>query len=90
MRTVAMTIQGHVQGVGFRFFTQTTAVAYDIKGWVRNLNNGDVELEAEGPDRQMETFIRKISEGPRFSKVEHVSLADLPEPKGYTEFKITN
>ncbi|MFS0784625.1 acylphosphatase [Bacillus sp. 1P06AnD] len=90
MRTVSMKIQGHVQGVGFRFFTQTTAVANDIKGWVRNTNDGDVELEAEGPDQKMELFIRKISEGPRFSKVDHVTLNDLSEPKGFQEFKISN
>lgn len=41
-------VHGRVQGVGFRFSAQQKAVEYNLTGYVRNLANGDVELEVEG------------------------------------------
>ena len=44
---VHVTVSGMVQGVGYRYFTVTEARKFGLAGWVRNLMNGDVELEAQ-------------------------------------------
>jgi acylphosphatase len=62
---------GHVQGVGFRYTAQNIAMQYNVSGYVRNLDDGRVEMLVEGPDDQidqvvqgikqrMEGFIRKV------------------------------
>lgn len=74
-------VKGHVQGVGFRFFTSRIAQECDIKGWVKNLPNGDVEIYAIGDNGAMDTFMRKIEEGPSWAIVEHITSRDVePEP----------
>ncbi|WP_284037653.1 acylphosphatase [Neobacillus sp. 114] len=50
-------VNGLVQGVGFRQFTLRKAGFYGIYGWVRNLENGTVEIEAEGLQENMEHFL---------------------------------
>jgi len=51
---------GHVQGVGFRYTTKTVAAGYEIIGTVRNLEDGRVELIAEGVRDELEQFRRAI------------------------------
>src|SRR3989442_1130227 len=50
-------IRGRVQGVGFRFFAQDAAETHGLKGWVRNLPGGNVELEVEGPRSAFLLFV---------------------------------
>lgn len=47
---------GRVQGVGFRHAVKTLATGYDVTGWVRNLDDGSVELAAEGERAELEAF----------------------------------
>jgi len=47
---------GHVQGVGFRYTTKSTAAGFEITGFVRNLSDGRVELVAEGRRDELEAF----------------------------------
>lgn len=47
---------GHVQGVGFRYATKSTATGFEIAGTVRNLSDGRVELIAEGAREELEQF----------------------------------
>ena len=51
---------GRVQGVGFRFMVCRIAERYSVTGFVRNLNNGDVELVAEGKEPELSGFIYDI------------------------------
>lgn len=51
---------GRVQGVGFRYTTRNIAINYDVTGFVRNLPDGRVELVAEGPGSQVQSFIDDI------------------------------
>ena len=57
------TVHGHVQGVGFRYFVRDQAQRLALRGWVRNCDNGDVELEAEGPRPQLERLLRAVQRG---------------------------
>ncbi len=51
---------GHVQGVGFRYTTKQLAKGFDVTGYVRNLVDGRVELEAEGTERECRRFLVEI------------------------------
>lgn len=53
---------GTVQGVGFRFMVQRYALNLDLKGWVKNLPNGSVEILAEGPREKIEKLCRHVEE----------------------------
>ena len=68
---------GRVQGVGFRYTTQNIALQYDVRGYVRNLPDGRVELVMEGPDGETQNgFIRKIDSdtGPATGTFDHFSI----------------
>ncbi len=60
MRHIHLIVSGRVQGVGFRAFTQQAAVENEIVGWVKNLADGAVEVEAVGNDKQVDQFIKKV------------------------------
>ncbi|MCF7908775.1 MAG: acylphosphatase [Candidatus Omnitrophica bacterium] len=51
---------GMVQGVGFRFGALSLAKKYNIKGWVKNLNDGRVEIIAEGKNRDLDSFVSDL------------------------------
>ena len=87
MKRISMTVKGYVQGVGFRFFTRIMAENYHIKGWVRNKNNGDVEIEAEGTFHNLEAFTNEIRKGPRFATVDDVIIHEHETVHGYEDFK---
>ena len=53
---------GRVQGVGFRYTTQNIAMRHDVRGYVRNLPDGRVELVMEGDDREMEQVVQSVRE----------------------------
>ena len=80
-------VKGRVQGVGFRYFTRRLAEQLDIKGWVKNLENGAVEVHAEGDENPMEQFFRKIKRGPSLAFVQEVEAGEV-EPEGYQDFSL--
>ena len=70
-------ISGRVQGVGFRYFVAQTASLYSITGWVRNLEDGDVELEAQGIQEVIDVFIERVRQGNRYSQIYEFELHPL-------------
>ena len=69
-------VSGRVQGVGFRFFTEDAAAREGINGWVRNVPDGRVEIEAEGEAEAIERFEHRIRHGPPGARVERVEVTD--------------
>ncbi len=67
-------IDGHVQGVGYRYSTQQVAVDLGLTGWVKNLSDGRVEIRAEGSEAALDQLVAWAKQGPRFAKVENVTL----------------
>ncbi|HKN21516.1 MAG TPA: acylphosphatase [Terracidiphilus sp.] len=65
-------IQGRVQGVGFRWFVQREASELDLRGWVRNTEEGDVEVVAAGEAADIDDLRASLKRGPRGSRVDHV------------------
>ncbi len=80
-------VDGVVQGVGFRFFTERTARRYGLSGWVRNLPDGRVEIEAEGEEGVLNAFLKDVNQGPSFSRVTHVGVEKIPAP-GHRSFEV--
>ena len=74
-------VSGLVQGVNFRWFTQRRAVDIGVRGWVRNLSDGSVELVAEGSRSQLETLLDAVRSGPADAVVETVD-AQWSSPTG--------
>lgn len=81
-------ISGLVQGVGFRFFTQRVAARYQVKGYVKNLEDGRVEAFAQGSEKAVNAFMEDISTGPRFSRVDEVEEIVLEPDRTYSTFRI--
>jgi acylphosphatase len=81
-------VTGRVQGVGFRFFTRALAAREGIHGWVRNLEDGRVEISAEGEAEALERFERSIRQGPRGSRIDQVEVSDLGATGSDTGFDI--
>lgn len=60
MRRYSVLFEGRVQGVGFRYRTTAMAKRYAIGGWVKNLHDGRVQLEAEASASVFQTFIKEL------------------------------
>ncbi len=83
-KIVAVRIQGHVQGVGFRAFVQHEAERLDIKGWVRNRLNGDVEALFAGPTSAVDSLVALCWHGPDHARVTELSVYE-PKPDELSE-----
>jgi acylphosphatase len=67
-------VKGRVQGVSYRWFTVEEAERLGLTGWVRNLPDGSVELEAEGPEPQLEALVTWCRRGPPAARVTDVDV----------------
>jgi acylphosphatase len=65
-------VEGRVQGVGFRFFVEEVARGLGLKGYVRNLADGRVEVYAMGERAVLARLRTQLEMGPRTSRVERV------------------
>ncbi|MFD2760805.1 acylphosphatase [Lentibacillus juripiscarius] len=82
-------VSGRVQGVGFRFSAQQQARRHHLNGWVQNKANGTVELEVEGDEEQVHTFLQALKKG--FSPFIHVDNMEVDldqKDKGFKDFSI--
>lgn len=64
MKQVKITVQGRVQGVGFRYCTKMLADQLHLNGYAKNLADGSVEIMAEGEPDRIATFIEKVKKSP--------------------------
>lgn len=87
MRHYDITVFGRVQGVFFRAATKAVADQLEIKGYVRNMPDGTVYIEAEGDDFSMESFLEWCAEGPEKAEVEKV-VKTAGELKNYRNFDV--
>ena len=81
-------ISGQVQGVGYRFFAQRVAARHEVRGYVRNLADGRVEVVAEGPADSVEGFKHDLATGPAFAAVAHIEELNLEPTGAYKSFLI--
>jgi len=81
-------ILGRVQGVFFRASTQKQAMKLDLTGWVKNSEEGDVCLEAEGSEQSIEQFITWLNHGPEFAIVEQVIIENNKASNSFKGFEV--
>ncbi len=79
-------ISGRVQGVFYRGWTEATARALGLTGWVRNLKGGEVELLVSGPGEKVEELIRRCWEGPPAASVTDIRVEEVADEgsQGFT------
>lgn len=79
MKRVSMIASGRVQGVGFRAYVQDIACGMNLNGWVRNLPDGTVEIEAEGEDAVVNRLIQVIRHScSTYIQVDALRTSDIP------------
>jgi acylphosphatase len=80
-------VSGIVQGVAFRYYTQSRARELGVCGWVSNLPDGCVEVWAEGPAAAVEELISWLHRGPPSARVEEVEVRE-ETPSGAERFDV--
>lgn len=81
-------VSGQVQAVGFRDWAVRTGKAEGLIGWVRNLNDGRVEILASGEDQAIDQFLAACHEGPDRARVDNVEILPADDVKpgmGFTK-----
>jgi len=78
---VRLRVHGKVQGVGYRAWCVTTAQRLTLKGWVRNLKDGTVEVIAAGAESAINKLLSAVNTGPPHCQVSevHISVLDLTD-----------
>lgn len=77
-------IRGRVQGVGFRWFVHREASELELRGWVRNTEEGDVEVVASGTPEDLAELRSSLRQGPRGSRVDQLIEHYLDETEAAT------
>ena len=83
-----MTVEGRVQGVGYRAFTQKAAGRLGITGGVKNLPDGRVEILAEGPRVTLDELLKILRQGPPLSRVSDVLVQWRDATNRFPDFQI--
>lgn len=85
MKTVVARIEGRVQGVWFRRWTQDQARSFGINGWVRNRRDGAVEALFSGTEEAVARMIEQCWQGPQAAQVTQVTetAAEPPDRSGF-------
>ena len=87
MKCVHLIVSGRVQGVFFRANVRNKANELGLKGYAKNLPDGNVEVVAEGNESKLEEFIEFIKNGPGIAKVENIKIKHK-EPENFKNFEI--
>ncbi|MDP4219561.1 MAG: acylphosphatase [Bacteroidota bacterium] len=88
MKRVHLIVSGLVHGVGFRYNTRRKARLSSLTGFVRNLADGSVEIEAQGTTEALERFIHWAHHGPANAKVESLRQEEIGVIENESEFVI--
>lgn len=88
MRQVRLFISGFVQGVNFRYFVKREADKSGIRGWVRNLRDGRVEVVLQGRNDVIEDMIKLYRKGPLLSEVSDVEVIEEEAAAVFKDFSV--
>ena len=80
--------EGHVQGVGFRYTVRHIAKGFDLTGFVRNLPDGRVELQATGDENEVNAFLEAIEQSELRAHIRKQQRTPLNDPPRFSGFEI--
>ena len=83
-KSVRLYINGTVQGVFFRMFVKENAEKYNVKGFVRNLEDGRIEVFLEGNANEVNKMIELCEKGPKHAQIRNVEV----KPERFQDFKV--
>jgi acylphosphatase len=83
MKRVRILVEGRLQGINFRYYTQQQAQKLGLTGFVRHLSDGRIEIDAQGDDESIETLLAWCQEGPQSSHLKSI-LFRYDEPSEHT------
>lgn len=81
-------VKGTVQGVFFRRFVKENADELGLRGFCRNLDNGDVEIVVEGEDEAIKRLGNCVREGPKYAQIRNVVFEERKWGGDFGEFKV--
>ena len=82
-KTVRLYIKGIVQGIFFRMFIKENAERYDVKGFVRNLEDGRIEVFLEGDTNNVDKMVELCKQGPKHAQIKNVEI----KPEKFQDLK---
>ena len=89
MRRARVIVTGRVQGVSYRAAAASEARRIGVVGWVRNRDDGSVELEVEGDDDKVAALLAWCENGPPMARVTNVAVEERSPTRTETAFAIT-
>lgn len=81
LKSVRVMIYGRVQGVGYRAWTEQSALAFGLNGWVRNRLDGSVEAVFSGEAAALDRMLLACRQGPRMALVERIEATNCDPPE---------
>jgi len=88
MKAFHATVEGRVQGVGFRYSALREARALGLRGWVRNTEEGSVEVWAEGNEEELERLLAWLQQGSGYASVSGLHWSREEPANSYSSFEI--
>jgi len=81
-------VTGRVQGVFFRQSTRVMAIRNNVNGWVRNIDDGRVEIVAEGETQNIDNLVTWCKTGPANSRVDEFELSEEDSTSEFENFEV--
>ncbi|CAN5740651.1 acylphosphatase [soil metagenome] len=88
MKALQVFYSGHVQGVGFRYTVKQIAKGFDVTGWIRNLPDRRVELQASAEEAELDAFLVAIAESELRAHIREQTATPLTQPPVASGFEI--
>ena len=87
-KCVHVFVTGRVQGVFFRQATRVTAIKNNVTGWIKNLDDGRVEVLIEGEDKSVDSVIEWCNYGPANSRVDNIEVNNEDHTNKFESFEV--
>ncbi|XPS74509.1 Acylphosphatase [Ascochyta lentis] len=87
-KRISFKVDGEVQGVNFRSFTQKQAKSIGVTGFVSNASDGTVQGEAQGSEDKIKEFVQHLNKGPSAASVSGVEHNDISSKSGESGFSV--
>lgn len=87
-KAIKLTIHGKVQGVGYRCWFEQQALALELKGYVKNLDSGEVEAVIIGTENQLHAIIQQSYTGPSRAEVSKIIQSEFEHSQDFVTFQM--